>query len=207
MSSSAIGDNTRPPSDGQVESFHFCYRGPDGALHHINVQATPGMCERICTMVRVGSAVFRVLSRAAEGLDLTQDNIDKVEVLRSLNEEHESTATIEAKRQSNQKGRLISSQVRRSQRNGIDRRMALRTASVYFGCSPQIAETFAKYHNRQRDQRVERMRRALLPKWRAKGMTNREIAERLNVTPQHVGRLFAEIGGAPRPSNPTHTSL
>tara|TARA_R110001592_G_scaffold55759_4_gene170467 strand:+ start:4632 stop:5168 length:537 start_codon:yes stop_codon:yes gene_type:complete len=95
---------------------------------------------------------------------------------------------------SNRKGRVWASQVRRIQNElNCSQRNAINVLAESLGYAAIEIETLVRLHNRRREARVETIRQDALIRYRTAGLSNKQIAERLNITPQHVGRLIREF--------------
>lgn len=92
------------------------------------------------------------------------------------------------------KGRTWASWCRRIQaETGYNQRGAINALSDVIGLPATEIETFVKLHNRKREARITSMRHRAIIRYRTAGLSNKKIAERLNITPQHVGRIAKEI--------------
>lgn len=98
-----------------------------------------------------------------------------------------------ALRRSQAFGRIIATRVRKLQREaGLSQREAVKVYAEAKGFSASEFMSLLHLHHRRREARIKTMRRSALVRYRAAGFSNNQIAVRLNVTPQHVGRLVRE---------------
>jgi len=98
------------------------------------------------------------------------------------------------RRDTNRAGRIWASAARRIQRtHDCGQREAINALSDQVGRAATEIETLVKIHNRRREIRITTMRQSAIIRYRTAGLSNKKIAERLNVTPQHVGRLLREF--------------
>lgn len=98
------------------------------------------------------------------------------------------------RRDTSRMGRVWASAVRRTQREcDCGQREAITVLAEQVGRSATEIETLVKLHHRKREARIVTMRQSAIIRYRMDGLSNKQIAERLNVTPQHVGRLLREF--------------
>jgi len=145
----------------------------------------------------VGELILpRLLADILQGiigrLSLDQDNAPK----RTLQEIVETPEFVQRKSENRRIGRLVASETRRRRRMlGEDREVAMRAAAELHCRSFSEAEILVKLHNRNCGLRIDRFRFAIITRGKRAGVTNKQIAERLRLTPQHVGRIIAEMEG------------
>ncbi len=106
----------------------------------------------------------------------------------------DSPEVAEQKAQNRRFGRLIAAETRRRQKLlGETRELAMRNAAAGHSRTFSEAELLVKLHYRTRAKRIDRLRAGIIARALRDGLTNREVAERLHVSPQHVGRIIAEL--------------
>jgi len=110
-----------------------------------------------------------------------------------LSEFVSSPQALRAQSENRREGRLMATATRRAQRQGRSREDALRAAAEARSRTFSEAEVLVKLHNRARAQRIEKLRVGIISRGRRAGLSHRDLAERLHVTPQHVGRLVAGL--------------
>ena len=178
---------------GTNDNIPSAKAGQDPITLH-DVQATPE-----------GLAIKAVVSWEAVGV--FKPYMDMVVRLRNVVVEREhavaqaETSRAKAENQSkariketNRIGRVAASRVRHLQDwEGLERREAIKCVCPEFDLAQNLMETLISQHNKRRDDRIERIRFCLLSKWRKQGLSNREMARRLNVTGTHVGRLLLSM--------------
>lgn len=174
MKLSAGNDNTTTLPDSQTES------GSD-VRHGRAVHVSRALSAEILQLIAEACQREAAEHRRAEQAEL-------------ISKRRNDNVTAKRRRENLRLGRQWSSQVRRLKRAyDIGRREALAYIARENGIPASDVETLCRLFGRRRDERVQRMRLDALARYSAAGMSKRAMAERLNVTPQHVGRLLENI--------------
>jgi hypothetical protein len=180
MSSSAFDDDTKFAANRQV------YGG-----------LSPDKIVNLFFGLPVGVVLKSVFANPPPGMNAQAIGA----VVQSLSARPESATASDEKKRNRKTGRLIASFCRRLQREGMERRDALRAAGERFARPFSEAEILAKHHSKARTARVEKMRATLIPIWQLRGLSVKQIAARLNVRPQHASRMIAELRHSNSPTN------
>lgn len=177
MSFVSSGDHTGSPASAQQSAL----------IVGVNLLCPGGAIVGEITLPRrLGDIVEEIIRRINPGQDNTP--------ARTLQEIVDTPEFAERKLENRRIGRLLASETRRRQREtDLPRETALRLAAEDRGRSFSEAEILVKLHHRARAPQIDRFRTAIINRCKRDGLSNRKIAERLHVTPQHVGRIIAEM--------------
>lgn len=141
---------------------------------------------------QIFEAAVPVIARAARQLSQAAQDNQKAQPI-SLAAMVDTPAMAERRAENRREGRLIASETRRRQRIGEERTPAMRAAGETRGRPFSEAEILVKQHNCRLAAKIHKLRAGVIARGKRDGLSNRALAKRLHVTPQHVGRIIAEI--------------